>query len=62
MATYLADRIIVFDGEVSVKTRAYSPDCLIHGMNRFLKNLGVTIRRDRTNSRPRINRKGSSKV
>ena len=62
MATYLADRVIVFDGQPSVKTKAHSADCMMYGMNRFLKKIGVTIRRDRTNSRPRINRKGSSKV
>ena len=62
MATYLADRVIVFEGEASIKTKANSPECLLTGMNRFLKSLGVTIRRDRNNSRPRINRRGSTKV
>jgi translation initiation factor RLI1 len=62
MATYLADRVIVFDGQASLKTVANSPECLLTGMNRFLKSLEVTIRRDRNNSRPRINRKGSARV
>ena len=62
MATYLADRIIVFEGTPSVKATATTPQSLLTGMNSFLKILEVTFRRDRNNYRPRINRKGSSKV
>ena len=51
MATYLADRVIVFDGEPSVKTRACAPQSLLNGMNKFLEQLSITFRRDPTNYR-----------
>ncbi|CAF1351487.1 unnamed protein product, partial [Rotaria sp. Silwood1] len=59
MATYLADRVIVFDGEPSIKTHASEPQALLPGMNSFLKQLEITFRRDPRNGRPRINKKGS---
>merc|ERR1712198_347722 len=61
MTTYLADRVIVFEGEPSMKTMANSPQTLISGMNKFLKMLGITFRRDPTNYRPRINKEESQK-
>lgn len=42
MATYLADRVIVFDGQPSVDARANTPESLLTGCNKFLKNLDVT--------------------
>lgn len=62
MATYLADRVIVIEGEPSVNTVAYSPQSLLNGMNRFLELLGITFRRDPNNFRPRINKNNSVKV
>ncbi|EMR63611.1 putative translation initiation factor rli1 protein [Eutypa lata UCREL1] len=59
MATYLADRVIVFDGQPGVDAHANTPESLLTGCNSFLKNLDVTFRRDPTNYRPRIN-KGNS--
>lgn len=59
MATYLADRVIVFEGEPSKNAVAKSPESLLTGCNRFLKNLNVTFRRDPTSFRPRINKKDS---
>ncbi|KAL9621973.1 MAG: hypothetical protein Q9160_003635 [Pyrenula sp. 1 TL-2023] len=56
MATYLADRVIVFDGQPSVNARANAPESLLTGCNRFLKNLDVTFRRDPNSYRPRINK------
>ncbi len=56
MATYMADRVIVFEGTPSVKTRACSPTSLLSGMNKFLQQLGITFRRDPNNFRPRINK------
>lgn len=61
MATYLADRVIVFEGEPSVNTLANSPQTLLSGMNKFLESLEITFRRDPTNYRPRINKKYSVK-
>jgi ATP-binding cassette, sub-family E, member 1 len=59
MATYLADRVIVFDGEPGIDARANAPESLLTGCNKFLKNLDVTFRRDPTNFRPRINKLNS---
>jgi len=56
MATYLADRVIVFDGKASVSTNANSPQSLLSGMNTFLQSLEITFRRDPENFRPRINK------
>ena len=61
MATYLADRVIVFDGQPSVEARANSPESLLTGCNRFLRSLDVTFRRDPNSFRPRIN-KGKSQL
>jgi len=61
MATYLADRVIVFDGQASVSTCANSPISLLNGMNTFLQSLEITFRRDPENFRPRINKLNSVK-
>lgn len=59
MATYLADRVIVFDGKPSFDAHAHPPESLLTGCNTFLKNLDVTFRRDPNTYRPRINKFGS---
>ncbi|OXB58468.1 hypothetical protein ASZ78_015570 [Callipepla squamata] len=61
MATYLADRVIVFDGVPSKNTVANSPQTLLAGMNKFLSQLEITFRRDPNNYRPRINKLNSIK-
>uniref|UniRef100_A0A8C6XLK2 ATP binding cassette subfamily E member 1 n=1 Tax=Naja naja TaxID=35670 RepID=A0A8C6XLK2_NAJNA len=61
MATYLADRVIVFDGIPSKCTVANSPQTLLAGMNKFLSQLEITFRRDPNNYRPRINKVNSIK-
>uniref|UniRef100_A0A6Q2Y099 ATP-binding cassette, sub-family E (OABP), member 1 n=1 Tax=Esox lucius TaxID=8010 RepID=A0A6Q2Y099_ESOLU len=61
MATYLADRVIVFDGIPSRKTAANTPQTLLAGMNKFLSQLEITFRRDPNNFRPRINKMNSIK-
>ncbi|KAK7588269.1 hypothetical protein V9T40_005514 [Parthenolecanium corni] len=61
MATYLADRVIVFEGSPSVDSIANTPQTLLAGMNRFLELLGITFRRDPNNFRPRINKTNSVK-
>ncbi|XP_073460569.1 ATP-binding cassette sub-family E member 1 [Lithobates pipiens] len=61
MATYLADRVIVFDGIPSRDTVANSPQTLLAGMNKFLSQLEITFRRDPNNYRPRINKMNSIK-
>ncbi|XP_071768629.2 ATP-binding cassette sub-family E member 1 [Centroberyx gerrardi] len=61
MATYLADRVIVFDGIPSKSTAANMPQTLLAGMNKFLSQLEITFRRDPKNLRPRINKMNSIK-
>ncbi|KAL4716243.1 hypothetical protein ACJJTC_004737 [Scirpophaga incertulas] len=61
MATYLADRVIVFEGTPSANATAHAPQSLLNGMNRFLELLGITFRRDPNNFRPRINKHSSVK-
>ncbi|ODQ76279.1 hypothetical protein LIPSTDRAFT_128496 [Lipomyces starkeyi NRRL Y-11557] len=62
MATYLADRVIVFEGKPSVDAIATKPQSLLTGCNAFLKNLNVTFRRDPVSYRPRINKLDSQLV
>lgn len=54
----ISERILVFDGEPGVHGEATGPFDMREGMNRFLKRLGITFRRDKT-GRPRINKPGS---
>ncbi|KAJ8905827.1 hypothetical protein NDN08_002332 [Rhodosorus marinus] len=61
MATYLADRVVVYDGTPAMDCTAHTPQPLLTGMNIFLKNLEITFRRDPTNFRPRINKNNSVK-
>ena len=61
MATYLADKVIVFDGTPAKEAYCTSPECLVSGMNKFLKLMDITFRRDPTNFRPRINKLNSQK-
>lgn len=58
---YLSNRLLVFDGEPSVKGIALSPFSMREGMNTFLKNLNITFRRDEHSKRPRVNKEGSVK-
>lgn len=41
MATYLADRVIVYGGRPGIEATAHTPQSLVSGMNRFLSNLKV---------------------
>nr|AAX30254.1 SJCHGC02445 protein [Schistosoma japonicum] len=61
MATYLADRVVVFDGQPGVKGAATPPQNLVTGRNKFLQSLDITFWRDPTNARPRINKLNSVK-
>ncbi|MDO8842578.1 MAG: ribosome biogenesis/translation initiation ATPase RLI, partial [Methanocalculus sp.] len=54
----LSERILVFEGQPAVSGSAFGPFGMQEGMNRFLKNLGITFRRDKS-GRPRINKLGS---
>jgi len=61
MGTYLADRVIVYEGIPGVSCVATAPQSLLSGMNQFLQSLEITFRRDPTNFRPRINKLNSVK-
>jgi ATP-binding cassette, sub-family E, member 1 len=61
MATYLADKVVVYEGTPGVDCSAGAPEGLLTGMNKFLKQLDITFRRDPENYRPRINKLDSQK-
>lgn len=56
---YLADRISVCDGKPAINGEINGPFSMEDGMNRFLKNLRITVRRDLESNRPRINKEDS---
>lgn len=56
---YISDRIMVFRGESGIKGEATPPLQLRKAMNLFLKDLGITFRRDPQTGRPRVNKEGS---
>ncbi len=56
---FIADRLMVFNGQPGVKGIANPPTSLRKGMNMFLKEMGVTFRRDSVTRRPRVNKEGS---
>jgi ATP-binding cassette subfamily E protein 1 len=56
---FIADHLMVFNGEPGVKGTAHPPTRLRKGMNMFLKEMGVTFRRDPTTKRPRVNKEDS---
>jgi ATP-binding cassette subfamily E protein 1 len=56
---YLSDRIAVGDGKPSIHGSIEGPFSMEEGMNRFLRNLKITVRRDLESNRPRINKKDS---
>ena len=61
MINYLADKVLLFEGEPSVSMRVVGPLSVEEGMNRYLKNLGITLRQDPVNFRGRINKADSGK-
>lgn len=61
MATYLADRVIVFEGQSGVSCHASPVMSLEEGMNQFLAQLGITVSRDAKTGRPRINKVGGAR-
>lgn len=59
MIDLISDSLMVFSGTPSAKGVAEGPMDMRQGMNRFLKDVQITFRRDQDTSRPRINRKDS---
>jgi len=57
----VSDSLLVFDGEGGKTGNAVGPLNLRKGMNKFLKDVNVTFRRDHESHRPRINKPDSRK-
>ncbi len=56
---FLADSMLVFEGIPAKEGHVYGPVSKREGMNKVLKNLDITYRRDKLTGRPRINKPGS---
>lgn len=56
---YLADEMMVFTGKPARNGIAQGPFRMEEGMNLFLREIDVTLRRDEESARPRINKPGS---
>jgi ATP-binding cassette subfamily E protein 1 len=59
MIDLISDSLMVFSGEPSAKGAAEGPMKMREGMNKFLKDVQITFRRDQDSRRPRINKKDS---
>jgi ATP-binding cassette, sub-family E, member 1 len=57
----VSDRLMVFDGVPAKHGRAHNIQTVKAGMNHFLKELDITLRKDPTTHRPRVNQPGSQK-
>lgn len=55
----ISDSLVIFHGIPSREGHATSPKSKSEGMNRFLKSLDITYRRDETSMRPRVNKSES---
>ncbi|KAH0886923.1 hypothetical protein HID58_063019 [Brassica napus] len=56
MATYLADRVIVVQGEPGVQSTVNSPVLMSNGVNQYLSDLNITCRTNRFTSLARMNK------
>lgn len=54
----IADTLVIFEGHTGLEGYATAPMRKEDGMNRFLKALSITYRRDETTGRPRVNKEG----
>ena len=59
MIDMLSDRLLVFEGQPMLSGEVLGPFNMRDGMNRFLRNIGITFRRDEETKRPRVNKLGS---
>lgn len=58
---YLSERLMVFSGKPTEHGVVNGPFDMEKGMNMLLKEVDITLRRDETTGRPRINKGGSVK-
>ncbi len=56
---YISDKVMVFEGEPTKRGKSYGPFDVNDGMNKLLKYLDITVRRDKDTKRPRINKHDS---
>ena len=56
---FIADRLMIFNGEPGIRGFANQPTDLRNGMNSFLKDMTITFRRDPQTKRPRVNKEDS---
>ena len=55
----LSNNLLVFEGEAAVEGHVSEPLTMESGMNKLLRELKITLRRDEENLRPRINKLNS---
>lgn len=58
---YVSDRAMVFEGNPGNTGIGRAPENIRDGVNRFLKTMNITFRRDPNTGRPRANKPGSQK-
>ncbi len=58
---YLSEKLMVFSGKPAVHGTAEGPFTMEAGMNKLLKEVNITMRRDEFSGRPRINKESSVK-
>jgi len=61
MGIYMGNKIIVFTGSPALSSVANEPLSVGEGINKFLKELDISFRRDSISLRPRINKMDSAK-
>lgn len=59
MILYLADKIMLFDGIPGKESNVAAPCGVVSGLNHFLKNIDVSMRKDTKSGRPRFNKSDS---
>ncbi len=55
----ISDSLVIFEGIPGREGHATTPTSKVDGMNRFLRSLDITYRRDETSMRPRVNKSDS---
>ena len=55
----VSDSMVIFEGTSGISGHATSPLSKVEGMNKFLKSLDVSFRRDEKSRRPRVNKEKS---
>ena len=58
---YLSEKLMVFNGTPAIHGVANGPFTMEDGINKLLKEVSITMRRDEFSGRPRINKEGSVK-